>query len=127
MRQPESKRAITRTQYDAVLLDMDGVITDTANLHAACWKQMFDEYLEKRAAERGEAFSSLRSSPRTTGPTWMETPDTMAFATFSHHAESNSPRATRRTPRRPTQCAGSGTARTIWSTRVIEGSGGGAV
>jgi hypothetical protein len=36
MQQPESKRAITRGQYDAVLLDLDGVITDTANLHAAC-------------------------------------------------------------------------------------------
>ena len=56
MQQPENKRAITRTQYDAVLLDMDGVITDTANLHAACWKQMFDEYLQKRATQRGEAF-----------------------------------------------------------------------
>jgi beta-phosphoglucomutase family hydrolase len=56
MRQPESKRAITRNQYDAVLLDMDGVITDTANLHAACWKQMFDEYLQKRAAQRVETF-----------------------------------------------------------------------
>jgi Predicted phosphatase/phosphohexomutase len=48
--------AITRDDYDAVLLDLDGVITDTANLHAACWKQMFDEYLQKRAAERGEPF-----------------------------------------------------------------------
>jgi len=25
-------------------------------VHAACWKQMFDEYLRKRAAQRGEAF-----------------------------------------------------------------------
>jgi beta-phosphoglucomutase family hydrolase len=56
MQQPESKRAITRDQYDAVLLDLDGVITDTANLHAACWKQMFDEYLQKRTTQRGEAF-----------------------------------------------------------------------
>jgi beta-phosphoglucomutase family hydrolase len=48
--------AITRDQHDAVLLDLDGVITDTANMHAACWKQMFDEYLQKRAAERGEPF-----------------------------------------------------------------------
>jgi len=48
--------AITRDDYDAVLLDLDGVITDTANLHAACWKQMFDEYLQNRAAERGELF-----------------------------------------------------------------------
>src|SRR6187397_1747348 len=48
--------AITRDQYDAVLFDLDGVITDTANLHAACWKQMFDEYLQKRALETGEPF-----------------------------------------------------------------------
>ena len=55
-RQPKSKYAITRDQYDAVLLDLDGVITDTASIHAACWKQMFDEYLQKRATQRGEAF-----------------------------------------------------------------------
>jgi beta-phosphoglucomutase family hydrolase len=47
---------ITRDRYDAVLFDLDGVITDTANLHATCWKQMFDEYLRKRATQRGEAF-----------------------------------------------------------------------
>jgi beta-phosphoglucomutase family hydrolase len=48
--------AITRNQYDAVLLDLDGVITDTAGMHAACWKQMFDAYLQQRTAERGEPF-----------------------------------------------------------------------
>jgi beta-phosphoglucomutase family hydrolase len=48
--------AITRDQYDAVLLDLDGVITDTANMHAVCWKQMFDAYLQKRAAAGGEPF-----------------------------------------------------------------------
>src|SRR5215470_17036047 len=56
MRQPEGGRVITREKYDAVLFDLDGVITNTANLHAACWKQMFDEYLRKRAAKSGEAF-----------------------------------------------------------------------
>jgi len=50
------KTSITRDQYDAVLFDLDGVITDTANMHAACWKQMFDEYLQNRAAETGEQF-----------------------------------------------------------------------
>src|SRR5215472_14492275 len=55
-RRPECKYAITRDRYDAVLLDLDGVITDTATVHAACWKQMFDEYLQKRAAKRGERF-----------------------------------------------------------------------
>src|SRR5215467_34355 len=56
MRQPNSRRVIPRDKYDAVLLDLDGVITDTASLHAACWKQMFDEYLQKRATQRGETF-----------------------------------------------------------------------
>jgi beta-phosphoglucomutase family hydrolase len=56
MRQPNSRRVISRAQYDAVLLDLDGVITDTAKLHAACWKQMFDEYLRNRATQTGEAF-----------------------------------------------------------------------
>jgi beta-phosphoglucomutase-like phosphatase (HAD superfamily) len=56
MRQPESRRVITRDRYDAVLFDLDGVITNTASLHAACWKQMFDEYLQKRATQTGETF-----------------------------------------------------------------------
>ena len=55
MPQPESK-CISRDQYDAVLFGLDGVITDTANLHATSWKQMFDEYLNKRAQEKGEVF-----------------------------------------------------------------------
>jgi beta-phosphoglucomutase family hydrolase len=53
---PNNRRVVSRDQYDAVLFDLDGVITNTAKLHAACWKQMFDEYLQKRAGERGEAF-----------------------------------------------------------------------
>jgi beta-phosphoglucomutase family hydrolase len=56
MRQTGSKSAIARDQYDAVLFDLDGVITDTAGLHATCWKQMFDEYLKRRATQSGEAF-----------------------------------------------------------------------
>src|SRR3954452_7042884 len=32
----------------AGLFDMDGVLTDTAKVHAAAWKQMFDEFLEHR-------------------------------------------------------------------------------
>ena len=42
--------------FDAVIFDMDGVITKTALTHAAAWKKMFDEYLRKREAERGEKF-----------------------------------------------------------------------
>ncbi len=56
MQQPESNRAISRDRYDAVLLDLDGVITDTASIHARCWKQMFDDYLQNRATETDETF-----------------------------------------------------------------------
>ena len=52
----KSTHIITRDRYDAVLLDLDGVVTDTAKLHAACWKQMFDEYLQKRSTQKGDAF-----------------------------------------------------------------------
>src|SRR5262245_2789427 len=56
MRQTVRTPVITRDRYDAVLFDLDGVITDTASLHAVCWQQMFDEYLQKRAIERGDVF-----------------------------------------------------------------------
>ena len=56
MPQRNSRPLITRDQYEAILFDLDGVITNTASLHAACWKQMFDAYLKKRAIQRGEPF-----------------------------------------------------------------------
>jgi beta-phosphoglucomutase family hydrolase len=40
----------------ACLFDLDGVLTRTATVHAAAWKEMFDEYLRRRADETGEAF-----------------------------------------------------------------------
>jgi beta-phosphoglucomutase family hydrolase len=43
---PESVRAC--------LFDLDGVITETAKVHAAAWKQMFDEFLQARAKATGE-------------------------------------------------------------------------
>jgi beta-phosphoglucomutase family hydrolase len=40
----------------ACLFDLDGVLTKTATVHAAAWKQMFDAYLRERAERTGEAF-----------------------------------------------------------------------
>ncbi len=40
----------------ACLFDLDGVLTQTAKVHAAAWKQTFDDYLRKRASRTGEAF-----------------------------------------------------------------------
>lgn len=39
-----------------LLFDLDGVLTDTAKVHAAAWKQMFDDYLRQRAETLGEPF-----------------------------------------------------------------------
>jgi beta-phosphoglucomutase family hydrolase len=40
----------------ACLFDLDGVLTQTAKVHSAAWKQMFDEYLQCRADREGEPF-----------------------------------------------------------------------
>jgi beta-phosphoglucomutase family hydrolase len=44
------------SRYDALLFDLDGVITRTATLHAAAWKALFDHFLAARARELGEPF-----------------------------------------------------------------------
>lgn len=43
-------------RHDAVIFDLDGVITDTASVHAAAWKHLFDTYLAARAEGGGEEF-----------------------------------------------------------------------
>jgi len=41
---------IDTQRFSAVLFDLDGVVTDTAKVHADCWKRMFDAFLSHRAA-----------------------------------------------------------------------------
>jgi beta-phosphoglucomutase family hydrolase len=40
----------------ACLFDLDGVLTDTASVHDAAWKEMFDAFLRARAEHDGSAF-----------------------------------------------------------------------
>src|SRR3712207_3238564 len=40
----------------ACLFDLDGVLTQTAKVHAAAWKQMFDAFLLARSRQTGEPF-----------------------------------------------------------------------
>jgi beta-phosphoglucomutase family hydrolase len=40
----------------ACLFDMDGVITQTASVHDAAWKEMFDEFLRSWSAEHNQPF-----------------------------------------------------------------------
>jgi trehalose 6-phosphate phosphatase len=49
-------RSLRLDRIDAVIFDTDGVITDTASVHAAVWAQMFDAYLHERADRTGEPF-----------------------------------------------------------------------
>ncbi|MCX4092473.1 trehalose-phosphatase [Nocardia sp. alder85J] len=45
---------IDARRYDAVLFDMDGVVTDSASIHTAAWTELFDEFLARRAPAPGE-------------------------------------------------------------------------
>ncbi len=40
----------------ALLFDLDGVLTQTAKVHAAAWKATFDDFLKQRAEESGDTF-----------------------------------------------------------------------
>ena len=48
--------------FEAVIFDMDGVITKTAITHAAAWKKMFDEFLQARASKNNEKFDEFTQS-----------------------------------------------------------------
>jgi beta-phosphoglucomutase family hydrolase len=43
-------------EVQAGLFDLDGVLTRTATVHAAAWKDLFDEFLRRRAEQTGEPF-----------------------------------------------------------------------
>lgn len=45
---------LSRERVDAVVLDLDGVLTDTARVHAAAWRRLFDDYLLHRPETAGE-------------------------------------------------------------------------
>jgi len=47
---------VSARRFDAVIFDMDGVVTDTARVHAAAWKRLFDEFLQRRAQQEGGTF-----------------------------------------------------------------------
>ncbi|GMQ85969.1 MAG: hypothetical protein BMS9Abin07_1539 [Acidimicrobiia bacterium] len=52
----ENVAPLTPENFDAVLFDLDGVLTETASIHAAAWRDMFDRFLRQRAEDEGEAF-----------------------------------------------------------------------
>jgi len=48
--------------YQAWLFDLDGVLTKTADVHAAAWKQAFDQFLAEEGARTGAVFEPFDSA-----------------------------------------------------------------
>ena len=47
---------ISRREFDGVIFDLDGVLTDTAGIHAAAWKTVFNSFLHARAQQQDVPF-----------------------------------------------------------------------
>ncbi len=55
----EGRSRLDPKRLDAVLFDLDGVITDTAAVHASAWKVLFDDFLRARAEREGAPFQAF--------------------------------------------------------------------
>ncbi len=49
--------------HDAVIFDLDGVVTDTASIHAAAWAALFNDFLQRRTIS-GTHSRQARSTAR---------------------------------------------------------------
>jgi len=47
---------MSRSRLKGVVLDLDGVITGTARVHAIAWESMFNDFLKRRAEELDEPY-----------------------------------------------------------------------
>lgn len=52
---------MTHKYIDAIIFDLDGVITKTAEVHSHAWKKMFDSYLKQRADDENTVFNEFTS------------------------------------------------------------------
>lgn len=78
------KAALTiyRCDCDAAIFDLDGVLTDTACIHAAAWKTVFDAFLRKPAEGDGGAVPTVRHRRRLSSLTSMVDHATTAIRNF---------------------------------------------
>jgi beta-phosphoglucomutase family hydrolase len=59
----QERHFVSTGGYKAWLFDLDGVITDTASVHAAAWKGTFDEYLKVVSEREGRPFEPFEIDP----------------------------------------------------------------
>ena len=57
MLETKTKCVLSKERLDAVIFDLDGVITQTAKLHAKAWKEMFDFFLLEYGKAVGKHFT----------------------------------------------------------------------
>jgi beta-phosphoglucomutase-like phosphatase (HAD superfamily) len=55
-RAPKAPSWARLDELRAVIFDINGVVTDTASVHAGAWKRLFDAYLQERARRTGARF-----------------------------------------------------------------------
>ena len=58
------RHILSPQHHEAVIFDLDGVVTRTARLHAAAWKQMFDDYLRERGDAKQAPFDEVQDYRR---------------------------------------------------------------
>ena len=54
---------LDRVRFDAVVFDLDGVITSTQRLHAQAWKAVFDEVVDEQARRHEGAIKAFEIEP----------------------------------------------------------------
>jgi trehalose 6-phosphate phosphatase len=59
----QERHSVSPDEYEAWLFDLDGVITDTAKVHAAAWKATFDEYLKEVSEREEKTFEPFEIDP----------------------------------------------------------------
>ncbi|MCF8085680.1 MAG: trehalose-phosphatase, partial [Desulfohalobiaceae bacterium] len=55
---------ISRSEYQACIFDLDGVVTTTARLHAEAWKELFDAFLREQSTDSGFTPFSIETDYR---------------------------------------------------------------
>ena len=58
---------LSQDHFDAVLFDLDGVLTDSAALHTRSWKTLFDAFLRDRDDEDADYRAFVDGKPRLDG------------------------------------------------------------
>ena len=59
----QERHLVSPGGYEAWLFDLDGVITDTARVHAAAWKGTFDEYLTVVSERQERSYEPFKIDP----------------------------------------------------------------